>query len=242
MLARVLGGVIVVLVLSAPSAWADPITVQLTPTGLGLSGEQNVGFTFAVNEFLTLTAITKRGQACCLAGVPGTIYITSDGAGVQSDEAGKDGGYKGSKPISGVGPHALESLVLNFTVPVDPTSIQILLGLYDPSKDDAHLTVALNAGGTTILLPDLVEWLFGGSAPSSSELLIDFSDPILAALLSGLGPITSIEIRSLGDHYVVNTVTFAPVPEPTSLLLLGSGLVGLKWASRRRRRRRKSVT
>jgi len=72
---------------------------------------------------------------------------------------------------------------------------------------------------------------FSPGGPTSTFGLNIFSDP--ASFLSGEG----VDPTTANDFHFGALLTLAPVPEPASLMILGTGLLGLAAAGRRRRKR-----
>lgn len=64
------------------------------------------------------------------------------------------------------------------------------------------------------------------------DLFNNFSDP------PQIGELLSHTAEANGDVFTVSSSTFTPVPEPTTVVLLGTGLAGLGVAGRRRAPRR----
>lgn len=93
---------------------------------------------------------------------------------------------------------------------------------------------------------------FFGKYPELLELVKDYSDEDLLRLQTGIGPITGASnfntgssfntaegtfVTSSFDNSTFEAVTSSSVPEPSTIAMFGSGLLGLAGAARRRIRR-----
>ena len=68
-------------------------------------------------------------------------------------------------------------------------------------------------------------WTSGSLSPSDTPTYLD---------AGYLGPVTKIGIVGQDGYYVMDNFTFSSVPEPGTLLMLGTGIVGLAGAIRRK--------
>ncbi len=123
---------------------------------------------------------------------------------------------------------------------------------YNPHSAPARVYSFLSEARFDFLVPDIFDgaWFAGNGASVQFALYANPGDTVAVALSSALittgtpvylssgydGVVAQIGvITDRPDFYVMDDVTYG-VPEPVSLLLLGSGLIALPIAARRRRK------
>jgi hypothetical protein len=245
--------VAIVLLYSVP-VWAETVTLDFTQ---GLSS--NLGLSYAPDAYLTITA--KSGLAlgddplvvAFVADHVGTVYkgvlgnlgvagkeVSFSGLGVQNaggtDRHGKPTAPGGSKGISGDGGDQNEALIFTFADPpgVVAGSVKLnLVGLNTLGKAPDHLGLYLE---------------FIPKESPSDTILTSISFFTTPTCLLDFGVLLGGEAHTFGSFAVVATTgrlgiagieyataTPSPVPLPTSVLLIGSGLMRLAAYSRRKR-------
>lgn len=225
---KLLVAILAVCILSAVS---HASLVDLTAGGQGIS-KTNVGFSYVPvpGTNLTLTAVTKIGQAGLPDGIAGTIYIGDKGTGVQNESA------EGSKEISGAGPDGDELLRFTYTTPVVANTIDLYLAKVkvkdDFFKDDVmQLTMVFEDSSSLIYDNSAIYSAFTAISGKDDKGVVDFGS---LSGLGGHGGLESFDLLVIEGHALVSGASTPNlVPEPVTIALMALGLPLL--AKRRRR-------
>lgn len=134
--------------------------------------------------------------------------------------------HGGSIGISGNGAHRDEVLIFGFSSPVVTSSVTLVLTQFGPSSqmNSMHGDLAEVYITEDQVLPFLV--------PIAGE------DGTFLLPLTGLLPedIDWLAIRAVNGHFLVSGIQLTAIPEPSTLVLVGIGLLGLRHFGRDRAR------
>lgn len=238
--------VLLSLMIGTGAAWATTISIDWTGDGPGNLGSE---FTPTQDDDLKITAKTKLGEDenALSGGTAGTVYWGNLGGldtgmgsswlglGVQRSEPDAMNNW-GSEGISGGGGDQDEALIFTFAKEVDASSVQLtLIGLNfgldpqgNPSMNNDIISLSLQFWGENPLDEISIDFT------QMPTYLLDFS-----TLGLGDGTFGSFAIRANNGHFGVGGISYTytevqPVPEPATISLLGIGLLGLGYLSRKR--------
>jgi hypothetical protein len=212
----------------ATASQAGPL--YLTSSGLGLSAG-NHGHELQVTDWLTITGRSMVGTGWLPNGEDGTMYVASNDAGIGVRSAD---GY-GSFYIAGDASSGSECLEFNLSRLAGTAGMELGLNRFNFDYDEIFVQVWDGDGVShTMSNRSALETAFfkTGSDRGTLNLGLLFDDVERVERVA----LHSTRGNLYVDKFAVSIVT-DPVPEPASLWLIGSGLLGAFGVGRFRRRR-----
>jgi hypothetical protein len=204
--------------------------LYLTSSGLGL-GVGNHGQQIEVTDWLTLTGRSLVGSQFVPNGVNGVLYVASNDAGIGVRGASGEGSFH----IAGDSSLGTESLEFNLARTASTTGLEVGLNRFNFNADEIFVQV-WDGDGISHVVRDRSTlksaFVQTGNDQGTLNLGLVFDD------VTDVEKVAVHAVRgNLYVHKFAASIVAEPVPEPASLWLIGSGLIGAFGLGRRRRRR-----
>jgi hypothetical protein len=222
-------GIAAVLVLLGFATASSAASLYLTSSGLGMSAG-NHGHELDVTDWLTLTGRSLVGSYLLPDGVDGTLYVAAGDAGV--GVRGEHG--EGTFQIAGDSSMGMECLEFNLRGTVQSAGMEVGLNRFSFGSDELFVQV-WDGDGSVHSISDVAA-LQAAYIPERA----DQGRLNLGLLFDDVTQVERVSVQATRGTFYINKFAVSvidPVPEPASLWLLGSGLLGAFGVGRLRRRR-----